>query len=113
MSKEDQNLQELLAFENANEASMTRAHNGNRLFTAKVTFNYKGLTEQDTLNGKIEKTGYTQGNVTFVDGIAITAESHHTEFIPKFNDWKYDGDSTLTITGNSPKLGRYKALITI
>ena len=86
--------------------------NGDETFLAKVIYNYGGNTEEEILGITLSLTTMEYGTIRINDGEAITIDTVHTQFFPKFQKYHLTDKGFLEIVGKkSPKIGDY--LVTI
>lgn len=97
-----------------NENSINIDDYGNATFKAQIQYTFKNRTLNSHTDVKIIRNGYNDGKVSLSENDELNVNFLHLDFIPNFQEYKYDSsDSSLIITGSSPQISRYTVKLTI
>ena len=112
MSQEQKNIIELSDFKSNLLAPQEYGHDGTK-FVCKVKYSVGVNDETEILDAVIFTTYQPILKLNISDNAdIITDDKYHLDFNTRFNKFKYDNSTkTLTINGNSSKLGNYKVEI--
>lgn len=88
---------------------------GNVTFNAQIKYTFRNQTLNSYTDVKIIRNGYDDGKVSLSENDELNVNFLHLDFTPNYQEYKYDSsDSSLTITGSSPKMsGEYIVKLTI
>ena len=112
MNQEEKNIRALFDFKSNLVNSKEHGHDGT-MTKCKIKYFVGNNTESEILDVYIYTTFEPVLRFDiFENGSIITSENFHVDFNPKFNKFSFSiNTKTLTIEGNSPKLGNYKVEI--
>ncbi|WP_336080457.1 hypothetical protein [Thalassospira sp. CH_XMU1448-2] len=80
-------------------------------FKCIVAYESKHGFETDNTYGWMSVTTMEHGNISLVETKKITSDNYHLDFTPTYQNYSFKG-KTLTIKGQSDKMGNYKVTIT-
>lgn len=87
-----------------------RLSNNDISFLGKVVYEYGNKQEEETLT-IFMRVNFDYGKLDIDDGNILTADKVHLTLNAAFQTFSLTDNGFLTITGSSPKLGKYKVTI--
>ena len=88
-----------------NESSINIDDYGNATFKAQIQYKFRQETLSSDTDVKIIRNGYDDGKISLTENDELNVNFLHLDFTPDYQEYKYNSDdSSLTITGSSPKM---------